>query len=423
MKKIITAIGNENINNELKKEKNIEIIINDIQYKEGIIEILEKYQEVDYIILDSSLQGDITTEELIKQINIINKNIKIIIISENNLKTLEEFINKKIIYKIIYNNKNEEINLQKIIGAINNNEINDNLNKNNNEESKEKINNSKKIIFEKDENKKIKLNSNKTICITGPPGVGKTIISINLAKINIYQKNKILIIDSDFFNNSISTILGVKNQVSNNILENNIIKLNNDFLDDFNFIKINKKINLLVNNKKINKNNYYILNVFLENINHLKNIYDLIIIDTNCNEDLNNLKEIIKISDKCLFVSDTNLLEINKSIKLLDKFINNINIEINKINLIFNKYNSESISFKLLKNIFNEFNIIGKINYSEKYNKLINKNNKYNLINKKIRKEYLKINYKIIGGNYYGVRKQYFFNKQFNRRKSCTRAK
>ena len=42
--------------------------------------------------------------------------------------------------------------------------------------------------------------------------MGKTIISINLAKINIYQKNKILIIDSDFLNNSISTILGVKNQ-------------------------------------------------------------------------------------------------------------------------------------------------------------------------------------------------------------------
>ena len=80
MKKIITALGNENINNELKKEKDIEIILNDIQYKEGILEILEKYQDIDYIILDSSLQGDITIEELIKQINIINKDIKIIII-------------------------------------------------------------------------------------------------------------------------------------------------------------------------------------------------------------------------------------------------------------------------------------------------------------------------------------------------------
>ena len=59
MKKIITALGNENINNELKKEKDIEIILNDIQYKEGILEILEKYQDIDYIILDSSLQGNI----------------------------------------------------------------------------------------------------------------------------------------------------------------------------------------------------------------------------------------------------------------------------------------------------------------------------------------------------------------------------
>ena len=414
MKKIITALGNEKINNELKQEKNIEIIINDIQYKEGIIEILEKYQNIDYIILKNSLQGDISIEELIKQINIINKNIKIIIISEKNLNSLEEFINKKIIYKIIYNNKNEEINSQKIIEAINDAEnTDDNYNSIIKKERQINLKKNKNIIkkiiklFKIKKNNKIKTynyyKKNITICITGPPGVGKSIFSINLAKINIHQKNKILIIDSDFLNNSINTILGVKN--SNNILENNIIKLNNNFLDYFNFIKVNKKINLLANNKKLNKNNYYILNIFLENINNLKKIYDLIIIDTNCNENINNLKEIIKISDKCLFISDTNLLEINKSIKLLDKFINNINIEINKINLIFNKYNSESISFKLLKNIFSEFYIIGKISYSEKYNKLINKNNKYNLINKKIRKEYLKINYKIIGGNYYGIRK------------------
>ena len=390
MKKIITAIGDEYINKELKKEENLKIILNDIQYREGVIEVLEEFQDINFIILNTLLQGDIEIKELIKQINIINKNIKIIIISENN-ENLEELINEKIIYNIIYNKKNEKINIKKLIEIINNNEE---INKS------DYINNNSNKDY-----------NNKTICITGPPGVGKTIISINLAKINIFQKNKILIIDSDFLNNSISTILGVKNSTSNNILENNIIKLNNSFLDYFNFIKINKKINLLVNNKKINKNNYYILNSFLENINNLKNIYDLIIIDTNCNEDLNNIKEIIKISDKCLFISDTNLLEINKSIKILDKFINNINIEINKINLIFNKYNSESISFKILKNIFSEFNIIGKINYSDKYNKLINKNNRYNLINKKIRKEYLKINYKIIGGNYYGNRKQHFFSK------------
>ena len=100
MKKIITAIGDEYINKELKKEENLKIILNDIQYREGIIEVLEEFQDINFIILNTLLQGDIEIKELIKHINIINKNIKIIIISENN-ENLEELINEKIIYNII----------------------------------------------------------------------------------------------------------------------------------------------------------------------------------------------------------------------------------------------------------------------------------------------------------------------------------
>ena len=121
MKKIITAIGDEYINKELKKEENLKIILNDIQYREGIIEVLEEFQDINFIILNTLLQGDIEIKELIKQINIINKNIKIIIISENN-GNLEELINEKIIYNIIYNKKNEKINIKKLIEIINNNE-------------------------------------------------------------------------------------------------------------------------------------------------------------------------------------------------------------------------------------------------------------------------------------------------------------
>ena len=142
MKKIITAIGDEYINKELKKEENLKIILNDIQYREGIIEVLEEFQDINFIILNTLLQGDIEIKELIKQINIINKNIKIIIISENN-GNLEELINEKIIYNIIYNKKNEKINIKKLIEIINNNEeinksnyINNNSNKNNNNKKK-----------------------------------------------------------------------------------------------------------------------------------------------------------------------------------------------------------------------------------------------------------------------------------------------
>ena len=161
MKKIITAIGDEYINKELKKEENLKIILNDIQYREGIIEVLEEFQDINFIILNTLLQGDIEIKELIKQINIINKNIKIIIISENNGK-LEELINEKIIYNIIYNKKNEKINIKKLIKKINNNEeinksdyINNNSNKDyNNKKIKEEKNKLKNIIIKKKINNK-----------------------------------------------------------------------------------------------------------------------------------------------------------------------------------------------------------------------------------------------------------------------------
>ena len=483
MKKVITAIGNEKLNIELKKEKNIEIITNDIQYKEGILEALEKYHDVDYLILNNSLQGNINLEELIIEISIINKKIKIIIVLENKNEELEKKLYQKNIYRILYNNEFEISELLKII-------FEDNLK---NEELKEEINKLKKIILEREQiqkediykkernklknkinnllnykliktkskrkqfknniiksaenNKKnnrknnIKKNTQKIFCIIGPSGVGKSIITINLSKTFMYSNNKILIIDFDFSNNSIQTILGIKNNsktnnkkvstleknnsifnninnnlklknnsilndnfnMNNNPESNNNIEINLKNLIDKNIININKKIDLLIINSEFinhkikngkeqinNKNNnYYFYSEIKEILNLLKK-YNYILIDTNTNEIEIN-KTIIELSNKTFFISDTNLLEINKSIKLLDKYINKYNVNKNNFNILFNKYNSYSIDSKILSKIFNEFKIIGYLNYNEKYNQLINKNNKINFMNKKIRKEYLKI--------------------------------
>ena len=427
MKKVITAIGNEKLNLQLKKEKNIEVISNDIQYKEGILETLEKYQNIDFLIINSLLPGYINLEELIIEINIINRNIKIIIILEYKNELLEKKLYEKNVYKIIYNNQVEISDLLKIINE-------ENIN---NEELKKEIEKLKNIILEKDlennfmknkrikdknanelknnkklkninsiinkirnkfnkreitkSNKNIEKNHNKkgkVICIIGPTGVGKSIISINLSKINIYSKNKILIMDFDLINNSISTILGVKKHP---------LKDENNYLN--NLIKINKKIDLLVyknNNENREKENIYTNFIEISNIiKKMKEIYNYIIIDTNSSELIGLTNKLLNISDFNLFITDTNLLEINKSIKLLSKYINELNINKNKINILFNKYNKYSISKRLLKNIFNEFNIIGFLNYNEKYNKLINKNNRNNFKEKKLRKEYLEINEKI----------------------------
>ena len=92
MKKIITALQNENVNKKLSEYNNIKIMANDIQYQEGILEILEIEQNIDFIIFSELLPGNMKTEELIEKIKQKNENIKIIIILENKKQELENYL-------------------------------------------------------------------------------------------------------------------------------------------------------------------------------------------------------------------------------------------------------------------------------------------------------------------------------------------
>ena len=47
MIKIITALGNPSLNNELKKYEEFNVIGNDIMYFDGVLEFLELNREID----------------------------------------------------------------------------------------------------------------------------------------------------------------------------------------------------------------------------------------------------------------------------------------------------------------------------------------------------------------------------------------
>ena len=319
MKKIITALDNPNVNLELRKIKQYEIIGKDICYQDGIFELLEK-ENPDIILLSEILPGELEIEKLILKIKEIKKDIEIIIFLQEENEELIKFLKMNEIYNIFYNNKitiNELINNMKM--------------------QEEKIN-IKELIDKKE------INNKNIISIIGPSGSGKTTFTSILAK-KLSENKKVLVLDFDILNNDINLILN-KNKNLNIIMGQDII--------------FNRENREKINIEKI--------------INKYKNSYDVIIINTSseCYFKLN--KKLIKLSNKILFVAGTNIIEIKKSETLLKIYITEWNINPEKINIILNKYNKYSVDEKVLKNIFKKYKIIGKIKFAENYKLELNNN-------------------------------------------------
>lgn len=94
MIKIVTALGNPSLNTELKKHSEFEVIGKDIQYKDGVLEILELNNDINYLIISEMLDGIISFEELINLIKKLNRKIKIIIVLKEKNIEMEEYLIK-----------------------------------------------------------------------------------------------------------------------------------------------------------------------------------------------------------------------------------------------------------------------------------------------------------------------------------------
>lgn len=266
--KIITAIGNENLNKILQQEKEFEIMENDIFYKEGILEFLEKNKDIDILILYEKLSGEINLINLIKKIKKINNEINIFFILKNKNDELENLLKIENIKNIFYN---DEIKIDEFIENIKKSKIN------NNEKLQEEIILLKNIINKKDEELLKYKNNNfenlenkkrkKTITIIGGEKVGKSLILNNLKNI-INNKNEF-----EFVEININDFFGIEKIINNTykfifVFEISLekIKLNKKILNKIiikNKINI-KRINIIFNkinkysiNKKIAKNIFY----------------------------------------------------------------------------------------------------------------------------------------------------------------------
>lgn len=239
-------------------------------------------------------------------------------------------------------------------------------------------------------------------CILGNSGVGKSIFSVCFSNYLKNKKNKILIIDFDILNNSIHTIFGIKkysNEVRKKIIEKNINNFNITVKDLI--IKANKNVDLLTGidilfNSEEDINEIKILEI----INQMKKEYDYIIVDTSSECFFKYNKILIENSDRNIFLVEANLLEITKAKRLLDLYKNSWKLNSNNIKIIINKYNKKSVDEKIIKDIFEEYEILGKIKMRNLYNSIINKNNKNLYYKKEEIKEYKKIGENILQVNF-----------------------
>ena len=164
MKKILTSIGNNLLNEKLLRLDKYEIPVKDIQYKEGVLEFLNENPNVDILIISEILEGEIEFKKLITNIIKINKNIEIIVFVEEESKELNHFLYEKGIFKIY---KNNQLNIQEMT------EILDSEMTKNAEALEKEIKKLKQIIedqkFQERENTKL----GKVIAITGSYGTRK----------------------------------------------------------------------------------------------------------------------------------------------------------------------------------------------------------------------------------------------------------
>ena len=389
MKKIITALGNLTLNQELQKYSKYDILCEDIFYQDALIEFASN-NKADCIIISGLLQGAYSIVDFALTLKNINVATRIIIIVDEILEEEKNILISKGIFDIY---KDDEIEIENIIEAIDREEpvnIKVQLEKEV-QKLKEKIEfqNNKDNITNFEDIKPV-VQKQEIISVFGTPGSGKSTISYNLAKnLSKVSYNKVLLIDLDTLNGNLNEILEVskvnekidllidedkrcginycvdliqKNRFDANVLEEITIKK-----DNFEFLSGNTSLHYCQN--VLNEDFYN------EILKACKEKYDFIILDLSSNIYLDSVKWALKESSKVLFVSEATNVCLRKTTQYMDLMINIWNVYKEKISFIINKSRATDIEKELFPSL-NNLKLISTIKYNmennvDNYDKII----------------------------------------------------
>ena len=372
MKKVVTALGNEVLNEELKRYSKYNVLTEDIYYQDGVLDFISN-NEVDVIIISSILQGQFNIVEFVDEIKNRAFGSRIIIIADSINQGDINLLISKGVFDIL---NDQEIDIPDVIEAI---DREDPIN------IKAQIEKQANSIKEAIENSKTPIDNVTTILsavqkqevigIFGTSGSGKSTISANLVKSFAKKtKAKILLIDFDTLNGNLNEILDVnkipenvelimdedkkcglnyaadlsiKNRLDTNVLDEIVINCNG-----FDFLSGNTSLHYCQN--VLNEDFYDYL------IKCAKEKYDFIFLDISSNIYLDSTKWALKECTNLLFVTENTGICLKKTIQLLDVAFNTWNVYKGKVKLVLNRVSNYGIDEDVFAQITN-LKVIGCI--------------------------------------------------------------
>lgn len=379
MKKIITAMGNPTLNNELRKYIQYDVITGDLFYQDAVIDILEQ-ESAEILTLSGLLQGQWELNEFIDRIRKVNSNIRIIIVMDELDSEIKCGLLERGVQDIFLD---ETVEVKDIIEAIEREEpLRSKLEKSKlkvSEKVNEEYNAEEKIVVVKECQKQ------EIIAINGTNGVGKTTITCNLAKCLSNKSNsKILVIDFDTLSGNLDELFDI-NKIPQNVeigidldkrcginYAADLIAKNRFDSNVFDEIVVKVKgIDVLTGNDSL----YYCQEILNEDtynkiLEAAKEKYDFIILDTSSNIFLDSTRWCLQKATKVMFALENNYLNLKKATQLLEIYTSTWGILKSKISVLINKEKVNGLSSELISKILESYEIVGKIKNNEEQSEI-----------------------------------------------------